>query len=74
MIEFLQAFGVWIVAGVLLVLLILGSRNRGSGKDDNGLSHPGPSAETTRASTGGWVEAGRTDEDPPTKRGSSGCC
>jgi len=72
--EFLQAYGVWIVAGALFVLLVLGMRNRDRGKGDDSLDHPGPTAETTRTSTGGWVEAGRTDAAPSNKRGSGGCC
>jgi hypothetical protein len=72
--EFLQAYAVWIIAGILLVLLVLGTRNRGSGEVDNGLSHPGSTAAPTRTSTGGRVEAGRSDENTPTKRGSDGCC
>ncbi len=73
MIEFLQAYGVWIVAGLLLVLLVLGTRNRDHREGDSGLGHPGPTAEPTQTSAGGWVKAGRTDEAAPTKRGS-GCC
>lgn len=74
MTEFLQAYGVWIVAGLLLVLLVLGTRNRDHGEGNNGVRHPGPTtAEPTRTSAGGWAKDGRPDEAPPTKRGS-GCC